>query len=99
VHFLIYAWDAKGDHAVAKRDALRPVHAATIKALFDEGHVVLGAGLLDDDGVVRGSLVIVDFPSRDDVDTYLASEPFATEGLWDRVEVHPLRVPDFYLSR
>ena len=99
MHFLIYAWDVTGDDAVAKRDALRPVHAASIKALFDDGHVVLGAGILDDNDVVRGSLVVVDFPSRADVDGYLAAEPFATEGLWERVEVHPLRVPDMYLIR
>ena len=56
-------------------------------------------GILDDGGVIRGSLVVVDYPSRDDVDAYLADEPFATDGVWDRVEVHPLRVGDIYLQK
>jgi uncharacterized protein len=98
VHFLVLAWDVAED-GEARRDAARPAHAASIRDLWEQGHVVLGAGLLDDAGAVRGSIVVVDYPSRDDVDTYLATEPFMTEGVWDRVEVHPLRLPDFYLQR
>ena len=60
---------------------------------------MLGAGILDDGGAVIGSLVVVDYPTRDDVDGYLATEPFVTGSVWDRIEVRPLRVPDFYLAR
>ncbi|HEY3810442.1 MAG TPA: YciI family protein [Acidimicrobiales bacterium] len=99
MHFLVLAWDAPGEASVARRDAVRPAHATSIRDLWEKGHVVLGAGLLDDAGVVRGSLVVVEYPSRTEVDQYLATEPFATEGVWERVEVHPLRVGDFYLQR
>jgi len=98
VHFLVQAWDAPDDGG-ARRDAARPAHAQSIRELWEQGRVVLGAGILDDAGAVCGSLVIVDYPSRGEVDTYLATEPFVTEGVWDRVEVHPLWVPDFYLKR
>ena len=60
---------------------------------------MLGAGILDDDGKIRGSLVIVEYPSRADVDTYLLSEPFVTQAVWERIEVHPVWVPDFYLGK
>jgi uncharacterized protein YciI len=94
---MVLAFDLPGDDGPARRDDLRPAHAASIRDLWEEGRVVLGAGVLDEAGVVRGSLLVVDYPSREEVDGYLASEPFATGGLWDRVEVHPLRLPDFYL--
>ena len=61
--------------------------------------MVLGAGLLDEAGTVRGPIVVVDYPDRDSVEQYLANEPFVTQGVWERVEVHPLRLPDFYLQR
>jgi uncharacterized protein len=96
---MVLAWDVDGEDGVARRDATRPAHATSIRAEWEAGHVLLGAGILDDDGTVRGSLVIVEYPSRDDVDRYLASEPFVTESVWERIEVHPLRVPDFYLRR
>lgn len=99
MHFLVLAWDGPGDESVARRDAARPAHSSSIRELWEQGRVVLGAGILDDAKVVRGSLVVVDYPSREDVDGYLATEPFATEGVWDRVEVHPLYLPDFYLQR
>jgi uncharacterized protein YciI len=99
VRFLVLAWDVPGDDGVARRDAARPAHATAIRELWEQGSVIVGAGMLDDDGVIRGSMVVVDYPTRDDVDAYLASEPFATEGVWERVEVHTLFLPDFYLSR
>jgi uncharacterized protein YciI len=96
---MVLAWDGAGEEAVARRDAWRAAHMESITALFQQGRVVLGAGILDDDGVVRGSLVVTDYPDRADVDGYLASEPFQTEGVWDRVEVYPLRLPEMYLRR
>jgi uncharacterized protein len=98
VHFLVLAWDVPGDDGVARRDGARAAHSTSIRALFDDGQVVLGAGLLDDAGTVRGSIVVVDYPDREAVDEYLAHEPFVTEGVWERIEVHPLRLPDFYLK-
>lgn len=96
MHFLVVAWDSPVD-GEARRTAARPAHGESIRQLWEEGRVVLGAGIQDDAGVIRGSLVIVDYPTRDDVDAYLANEPFVTEGVWDRIEVHPLWIPDFYL--
>lgn len=99
MHFMVLAWDFPDDEGVARRDATRAAHTSSIHALWEEGHAVFGAGILDGAGVVRGSLVVVDYPSRADVDDYLANEPFTTENVWARVEVHALRVGDFYLSR
>lgn len=99
MHFLVVAWDGTDDGAVARRDAARPVHAEVIGSLFEAGQVIFGAGILDDEGVVRGSIIVTDHPSRAEVDAYVAEDPLQTMGVWDRVEVHPLRVPDMYLKR
>jgi uncharacterized protein len=99
VHFMVLAWDKTDEGGVSRRDAARAAHTKTITALHEAGSVALGAGILDDAGVVRGSLIVMDFPDRAAVDEYLASEPFQTAGVWESVEVHPLRVPPMYLSR
>ena len=99
MRFSVIARDQPGPEGVALRDELRDAHMVNITRLFREGDVLLGAGFYDDDGVVRGSLVILDVPSRADVDAYLDSEPFQTAGLWATVEVTELRLPDFYLER
>jgi uncharacterized protein YciI len=96
---MVLAWDGEDEGAVSRRDASRSEHTTSIGKLFEEGTVIFGAGVLDEDGVVRGSLVITDHPSRADVDDYIESEPFSVNGVWDRVDVHPLRVPDVYLRK
>ncbi len=98
VKFMLRAWDVPGDPGIALRNELRAAHTETISARFSEGSVLLGAGVYDDAGVVRGSVVILDCESRAGVDSYLESEPFQIGGLWKRVEVHELRVPDMYLE-
>jgi uncharacterized protein len=99
MYFLVLAWDGTDEAAVARRDASRAAHMESITALFQEGRVVLGAGILDDEGVVRGSLVVTDYPNRAAVDGYMEAEPLNTAGVWDKVDVYPLRLPEMYLRR
>ncbi len=95
---MVLAWDGPGESGVELRDQLRAAHMDAISARFHDGSVILGAGIYDDSGVVRGSVVILDCESRGSVDSYLESEPFQIGGLWERVEVHELKVPDMYLD-
>ena len=98
MYFLVLAWDGIDQGAVSRRDAARESHMASITKLFQAGHVILGAGLLDEDGVVRGSIVVTDYPTRADVDAYIEEEPLQTAGVWETVSVHPLRLPDMYIK-
>ena len=43
-------------------------------------------------GRMKGSVLILDFESRSDLDSYLASEPYMLEHVWERVEVSPMNV-------
>lgn len=99
MHFMVLAFDGTDEGAKGRRDAARPAHAESIRALHEGGHVILGAGIRDDDGNVIGSLVVTDHQSRAEVDAYVAGEPFTTAGVWERVEVHPIFVPDMYLQK
>ncbi|MET9318179.1 hypothetical protein ABZX12_40695 [Kribbella sp. NPDC003505] len=43
-----------------------------------------------------GSLLVLDFPTRADLDAWLAIEPYKTGEVWRRTEVQPCRVdPSF----
>src|SRR5581483_1013238 len=74
VKFMVLAWDAPGESGVARRDELRAAHMEGISERFHDGSVIVGAGIYDDAGVVRGSVVILDCESRADVDSYLGTE-------------------------
>ena len=53
---MLRAWDKPGDEGVALRDSLREAHMESVTARFNAGDVLLGAGIYDDEGVVRSRL-------------------------------------------
>lgn len=96
--YLLTARDHPGSQGEALRDDLRSAHSEMITARFEAGEVLFGGGVFDDEGVVRGSIIVLDMPSRAAVDAYLTTEPFQTEGLWAEVEIHELKVSARFLE-
>lgn len=91
MHFVIIARDGTDVDAQARRHAVRPTHLEAIRPLVEQGHVALGGAILDDEGAMTGSVLIVDFPTRQDVDAWLSADPYVTKGVWKDIEVHPYR--------
>jgi len=92
MEFLVTAYDGKDPEAPARRQAARPAHLAGGKKMKEEGRMLFGAALLDADGNMIGSAMLVDFPRREDVDAWLASDPYTTGGVWKEISVVPCRV-------
>jgi uncharacterized protein YciI len=91
VQFVIIARDGTDEGAVARRSEVRPLHLEGIRPLVDQGHVPLGGAILDAEGQMVGSVMIVDFPTRQELDAWLAVDPYVTGGVWKEIEVHPYR--------
>jgi uncharacterized protein len=76
----------KPDHA-ALRQRVRPEHKAYLAAVGDR--IAFAGPLTHDDGrTMIGSLLAIDFPSREAAHAWLADEPFTRAGLYAGVEVH-----------
>ena len=45
-----------------------------------------------DDKKIKGSVLVMEFPSRAALDAYLETEPYVTEHVWERVEVEVMNV-------
>ena len=88
MQFIVKAYDGKG--MLEKRMAVRPRHLEGMARLG--AHVVCAGGLLDDEGKMKGSVLIMDFPSREEFDNYLANEPYVKEHVWEKIEVERLNV-------
>ena len=88
MQFLIRAYDGAGK--LDKRMEVRPRHLEGMKALSD--HIVSAGGLLDEDGKMKGSALIMDFASRKELDEYIANEPYVLENVWEKIEVEPINV-------
>ena len=88
MQFMIKALDGKDK--LAKRMEVRPRHLEGMEKL--RSNIICAGGLLDGDGKMKGSVLILDFPSRDDLDAYLASEPYVVEHVWEKIEIEPMNV-------
>jgi len=85
---MIKAYDGEG--MLAKRMEVRPRHLEGMNRLGR--HIVCAGGLLDAEGKMKGSVLILDFPDRAAFDAYLENEPYVTEHVWDKVEVEVMNV-------
>ena len=88
MQFVIKAYDGEG--MLEKRMEVRPRHLEGMKKLG--GHIVCAGGLLDEEGQMKGSVLVLEFADRTELDSYLASEPYMQEKVWDRVEVDVMNV-------
>ena len=88
MQFIIKAYDGEG--MLDKRMEVRPRHLEGMKKLSD--HIICAGGLLDDEGKMKGSALIMDFESRKELDDYIANEPYVMEKVWEKIEIEPINV-------
>jgi uncharacterized protein YciI len=90
MQFIVTARDGAG--AGERRAALRERHLARANELLAAGNLLYGVALLDEQGRACGSVMVVEFASRAELDRWLESEPFVTGKVWAEVEVRECRV-------
>ena len=88
MQFLIKACDGPG--MLEKRIEVRPRHLEGMKKL--SSHIICAGGLLDDEGKMKGSALVMEFPDRAALDEYISSEPYVVEGVWKDIEVETMNV-------
>ncbi len=88
MQFVITAYDGKD--RLEKRMEVRPRHLENMSKV--PGKVICAGGLLDEEGKMKGSVMIFDFETREDLDAYLASEPYILEHVWEDVRVERMNV-------
>lgn len=88
MQFVIKAYDGEG--MLAKRMEVRPRHLEGMERLGS--HVICAGGLFDDEGKMKGSMLVMEFESREQLDDYLANEPYVHEHVWEKIEVERINV-------
>ena len=85
MHFLIHAIDRSD--AGSLREHTRPTHLDYLGG-FD---VVFGGPMLDDDGAMCGSLIVVQAEDRAAAEAFAAGDPYALAGLFETVTITAMR--------
>ena len=81
--FVIIGHDARD--AKDRRPATRPAHLAHLEPLDQAGRLVLAGPLTDG----AGSLIVLEAASLAEVWDLVGRDPYVTNGIFERVEVHP----------
>ena len=90
--FLVIAYDGTDPEAKARRLAARPAHLDGVRPMVESRQMLVGGAILDEAGEMTGSATIVEFPSRAELDAWLATDPYVTGDVWRKIEVRPFRV-------
>jgi len=86
--YVAYCLDKPGHEAVRAEN--RPAHLEFLKSHAAE--IVIAGPVLSDDGQQAiGSLLILEFEHRAEVDRFLKSDPYAKAGLFASVDLRPWR--------
>jgi uncharacterized protein YciI len=88
MQFVIIGLDDKDSDAPKRRQSIRSEHIKKGDELTAHGNLRYAAALLNDDGSMKGSLYVVDFPSETELRAYLRTEPYIVGGVWKDVTIH-----------
>jgi uncharacterized protein len=84
-------------NSLEKRMAARPAHVARLQALQEEGRLLLAGPFPAVDAVdpgpagFSGSLIVAEFPSLTDAETWAEADPYIVAGVYAQVTVNPFR--------
>jgi len=86
-----------GPDSLEKRLATRPAHLERLKALQDQGRLILAGPFpavdSPDPGPAgfSGSLIVAEFPSLGDAQAWADADPYVAAGVYRQVAVKPFR--------
>ena len=86
MHYVIHALDRSD--AGDLRVRTRPDHLAYLSGF----EVTFGGPLLDDDGQMCGSLIVLNVDTREAAEEFAAGDPYAEAGLFERVTITGFRL-------
>ena len=89
--FLIVAHDFRDPDALSRRMQQRPAHLEGVRRMKAEGTFLEGGAMMDDEGRMVGSMLLVEFPSRAEVDAWLGADPYVTGQVWEHITVQSFR--------
>jgi len=95
MEFIVFGYDGTDHGALDRRMAARTAHLEVVSSLKAAGMFLYGGAMLDDEGNMTGSVMVLDFPSEDDLrEKWLNDEPFVIGNVWRKVEVRRFRPVD-----
>lgn len=98
MQFLVIAHDGKDEGALERRLAAREEHLKVTAEKKAEGRTLYAGALLDENKKMIGSALVVDYPSREELQKWLEVEPYMVKGVWKEVDIRPFSVAGIFMD-
>jgi uncharacterized protein YciI len=92
--YLITAYDHTDEGAFERRLQIRPHHLDGARELKAKGNYVIGASILNEEGKMIGSSMILQFEDGEQLEAWKQNEPYITQNIWESIDIKPVRVAD-----
>jgi uncharacterized protein len=93
MQFIVIAYDGTDEKALERRMAVRENHLKHAQEMFDAGKWLYASAILDDEGKMIGSMIVCDYPSREELyEQWLKQEAYVTGNVWKTINVHRTKV-------
>jgi uncharacterized protein YciI len=93
MQFVINAYDGTDEGAYERRLAVRENHLKLAELMAREEKLLYAGAILDEKEKMIGSVMILEFASKDELDEYLKIEPYITGKVWENIAIMPFKVP------
>lgn len=98
MQYIITAYDGTDEQAIDRRLMAREEHLKSVERRVEAGQHLYGAAILDDEGKMIGSIMVVDYPTREELDNWLKVEPYVTGKVWEKIEIQPCKVAPIFMK-
>jgi uncharacterized protein YciI len=92
--YVVHAWDGTDDQALERRMKARPAHFDNSRRIKASGNFILGGAMLNDEGKMIGSTMVLQFETKEELQQWVDSEPYITGNVWQKIDIRPFRVAD-----
>lgn len=100
MQFIVIAYDGTDEKTRERRMAVRPEHLQQAEKWHENSKWLYACGIMSETGDLIGSVIVCDFSSQEELHReWLDREPYVLGRVWEKIAVHPARIPPFYLRR
>ena len=94
LQYVVIAEDGNDADALNRRMQARPAHFEGARNLKVKDQFLIGGAMLDEQGTMRGSVMIVQFETEAALNEWLSQEPYINGRVWEKIQVRPFRVAE-----
>ena len=92
--YIVYAWDGTDEQALERRMNARSAHFDNSRRIKANGNFIVGGAILNDEGKMIGSTMVVQFETKEELQQWVDTEPYITGKVWKKIDIRPFKVAD-----